>query len=42
MTTATSRECWYCPSEAGTTLSWVIKSFSVPVTTDRKVRGFAV
>lgn len=34
------RECWFCPIEAATSMSWVIKSFTVPVTSDRKVVGF--
>lgn len=39
-TVSHARECWFCPIEAATSMSWVIKSFTVPVTTDRKVIGF--
>lgn len=36
------RECWFCPVEAGTAMSWVIKSFTVPVTMTRKLTGFSM
>lgn len=42
MTITTSRECWYCPYTAGAAMSWIILKFRVPVTTNRKVSGFAV
>jgi hypothetical protein len=32
VTLTTTRECWFCPIEAGTTMTWIIKSFTVPVT----------
>jgi len=40
-TLSTARECWFCPTEAGMSMSWVIKSFTVPVTSNRIVSGFS-